>query len=283
MQICQDRNSGDITLHQHGFLSTLLKKYHLDELTKFPTTPMTESSTHTLNSQPADKKSYLSLVMSLMYLARFTRPDVHFAVSFLATKCSAPSEADYDHLIKVLQYLAGTQYEGIRYSSSIPFKPEIYADASHHLYPEGHGQQGMLITNGSAPVGHRSVKIRMITRSSSESELCSLEDASTYAVWYSTLLADLGEPTVNPITIYQDNKSTVLMAIQGPTFNRTKHLIGKRTFVRERIHNQDIVLKYMPTAEMTADILTKALPKAVFSHLKSKLYMVRSINLINKN
>jgi hypothetical protein len=101
----------------------------------------------------------------------------------------------------------------------------------------------MIITNGTAPVGFRSVKIKMITRSSSESELVALEDASTYGVWYRMLLEDLGVTVESPITITQDNQSAMVMAVQGATFRKTKHLIGKECFVRER----------EPTNEMIAD------------------------------
>jgi hypothetical protein len=229
---------------------------------------------HDEESPPADKTAYLSLVMSLMYLARFTRPEIHFATSYLATKCSSPTIEDEAKLNHVLKYLSGTQNEGIQYRSDIPFNPEISADASHHLYAEGHGQQGMVISNGSAPVAHRSVKIKLITRSSSESELCSLEDASTYAVWYCLLLEDLGVENVKPITIYQDNKSTIIMAIQGATFKRTKHLIGRQSYVRERIQNGDITLKYLSTTDMTADILTKPVSRAVLERLKEKLFVI---------
>jgi hypothetical protein len=275
MQIHQDKRSGNVILHQHGFINTLLTKHRCDRLTKFPSTPITEAILQESKiSSKTDKKEYLSLVMSLMYLARFTRPDIHFAVSFLATRCSAPTVADRAGLQRILRYLAGTQHEGIQFRSNVPFKPVIAADASHHLYPEGHGQQGLVISNGSAPVGHRSVKIKLMTRSSSESELCSLEDASTYAVWYCNLLEDLGFKDVRPITIFQDNKSTIIMAVQGATFRRTKHLIGKQTFIRERIDNGEVKLSYMPTKDMIADILTKALPAPTFDHLKTKLCMV---------
>ena len=96
--------------------------------------------------------------------------------------------SDWRKAMRILHYLAGTRDEGLFYSASEAFIPSISADASHHLYPEGHGQQGFFISNGSAPVRHRSTKINMITRSSSESELCGAEEDATYAVWYRLLL-----------------------------------------------------------------------------------------------
>ena len=181
--------------------------------------------------------------------------------------------SDWRKAIRILYYLAGTKHEGLVYSANAKFIPRIYADASHHLYPEGHGQQGFFITNGSAPVGQRSTKIKMITRSSSESELCGAEEGATYAVWYKLLLQGMGVPVPGPITLYQDNKSTIIMAVQGGTFQRTKHLIGRQSYIKERIEAGDIVLKFKSTKEMEADLLTKPLPRVVLNKLKSLLHM----------
>jgi hypothetical protein len=60
----------------------------------------------------------------------------------------------------------------------------------------------------------------MITRSSSEAELVVLEVASTFTGWYKNLLSDLGID-VGAIPIYQDNKSTIIMAAQGGNFQST--------------------------------------------------------------
>jgi hypothetical protein len=112
--------------------------------------------------------------MTLMYLARVTRPDILMPVSFLATKCNKPIEDELAKLMRVVRYLARTRTEGLVNDSKKKFISGI----------TGYGQHGMNISNGSAPVGCRSAKITMMTRSSSESELYSLEDASTYALWY---------------------------------------------------------------------------------------------------
>ena len=225
---------GDVTVNQSGYLSTLLQKYGSENLKKTPSSPaIVETFTEVdVDAEVCDQKKYLSLIMSLMFIARFTRPDVLFLVSFLATRCKSPFVSDWRKAIRILHYLAGTRNEGLVYSAITPFVPSISADASHHLYPEGHGQQGFFIFNGSAPVGHRSTKIKMITRSSSESELCGAEEGATYVVWYRLLLVGMGVPISGPIVLYQDNKSTIIMAEQGGSFQRTKHLIGRQSYIR---------------------------------------------------
>jgi hypothetical protein len=276
-----DKQTGSIKLSQKGMIKKILKEQGLEDLKKFPSTPASDTS-FLVNEEEddkvgTDKKKFLSLVMALMYLARFTRPDVLMPVSYLATKCSRPTLADSNKLSRIVRYLAGTIDEGLEFRSDIKFQPQIYADASHLLHPGGHGQEGIIITNGSAPVASRSVKIKLMTRSSSESELFALEEASTYAVWYKTLLGDLGI-TCQAIPIYQDNKSAIIMASQGPSFRRTKHLMGRETYVKERLTAGEIRLRYLPTKEMLADLLTKPLAKQPLNYLKRKLFIKRLLD-----
>ena len=73
-----------------------MQKYGCDKLKKAPTTPaIVESFTEVDDSEAYNATKYLSLIMSLMFIARFTRPDVLFLVSFLATRCKNPSVSDW--------------------------------------------------------------------------------------------------------------------------------------------------------------------------------------------
>ena len=71
-----------------------------------------------------------------------------------------------------------------------------------------------------------------------------------------------------PIEILQDNKSTIIMATQGCSFKRNKHLQARKFFVQERIEANDIALRYCKTTDMAADMMTKAINKATLNILK---------------
>jgi hypothetical protein len=127
-----------------------------------------------------------------------------------------------------------------------------------------------------------------------------LEEASTYGIWFQLLIHELqvtsvqrnnlrnrpstphtshttttttpttaAPPPPPPIPIYQDNKSTIIIATNGGNFKRTKHLLVKDSYLKERITEGDITLKYLSTDRMPADILTKATSSTILSkHLQ---------------
>jgi hypothetical protein len=183
-------------------------------------------------------------------------------VTYLATRSASPTVHDFSQLMRIVRYLAGTATVGLLFTST-DLIPRIYADASHNIHDDGRGQGGIAITLGSAPIFCRSFKIKSVTRSSSESELVALEDATTYVTWLHCLLHSMHINVTQPTIVYQDNQSTILIAQSGGNFKRTKHLICKESFIRERLENNDIVLKYLSTNQMPADILTKPTSKKV--------------------
>jgi hypothetical protein len=182
----------EILITQDKHIQELIKKYNFSNLRKYPKTPAgSDLFTDDNDSIPIDKSTYLSIIMSLMYIGRLTRPDILMPVSYLATKSSNPSAQDYSKALRVVKYLAGTPTKGLKYTKGRDMKAEIHADSSHAIHITGHGHGGIVITLGKCLISCRSFKLKSITRSSSESELVTLDDAVTYVIWLILLLADL--------------------------------------------------------------------------------------------
>ena len=258
LNISKKNNCLHITQDKH--IKELVEKYEYDNLLKYPKTP---TAADFLSEDPdsplVDKSKYLSLIMSLMYIGRLTRPDILMPVSYLATKSSSPTFDDYCKALRIVKYLAGTSRVAVVYTNGRALVPALHVDASHILHQSGHGHGGLVLTLGFAVVYSRSFKLQTITRSSSESELVALDDSLTYAVWYRDLLEDLGYPLSDPIVTYQDNKSTIIMASMGGTFKRSKHIQCKYGYIQEQIRNKKVILQYIPSEKMCADMLTKPL------------------------
>ena len=72
--------------------------------------------------------------------------------------------------------------------------------------------------------------------------------------------------------LMQDNMSTIKLAEKGrSTSDRTRHIKIRYYFVNQFLENGEMKVKYCPTDEMIADILTKPLQGEKFRSLAMKL------------
>jgi hypothetical protein len=256
------KGADGIRVHQRGYIETLCDKFSIspDSTSSSPTGSnfLQENS----KDVTVNVTKYLGLVMSLMYLARFTRPDVLMAVTFLATKSSNPTQGDYNKAMKVLSYVAGTKNRTLLFKAKADLTLKLYADAAHMLHKDTKGHGGILGTLGSAPIFAKSFKFKLATRSSTESEMVALEETVTFALWLTILLRDFDIKSQLPITIYQDNLSTIAIVMSGGSFNRSKHMLTKYTFVKQYVDLGEIELVHCRTQIMAADMLTKPLTGA---------------------
>ena len=224
-----------------------------------------------------EKNQFLSIVMSLMYLSRFTRPDIAFAVSILSTKCAKPTRNDLKQAIKVLKYIAVNPDYAIVYKLTPQRAIEIYADASHGIHPTGHGHGCIIVKIGNGMTFIRSYKLKMITLSSTESEWVVLCDAAQLARWLRELLVEIGISMTEPIIVKQDNTSAIYLSENGPTQARTRHLLIKRNFAREAIIDAIIKCVYCSTSVMHADLGTKILSlRSILKYLEGLGMMIPS-------
>ena len=83
-----------------------------------------------------------------------------------------------------------------------------------------------------------------------------------------------------PPILWCDNVSALALTSNLVFHAKTKHIEVDYHFVREKVLNRDILLKFISTHDQVADMFTKGLPSAEFLALKSKLLVVPTpINL----
>jgi hypothetical protein len=196
-----------IRVHQRGYIESMRDKF-LSAADSFPSSP---TGINFLEDNEKDedvnKTKFLGLIMSLMYLARFTRPDVLMPVTYLATKSAAPKQSDYNKGIRILAYIVGTKDRTLLFAAKANLTLLIYADAAHMLHKDTKGHGGIIGTLGSAPIFSKSFKFKLVTRSSTESEMVCLEEAVTLRSFYGTLTLALNYPSRCSKTICQPSES----------------------------------------------------------------------------
>ena len=80
-------------------------------------------------------------------------------------------------------------------------------------------------------------------------------------------MGDQGLDAFEPTVMFEDNQSAICLAKNPSNHSRAKHVDIKYHFIREAIEKKEIELRYCPTDEMVADVLTKGIPWQKFEQL----------------
>ena len=86
--------------------------------------------------------------------------------------------------------------------------------------------------------------------------------------------------------IFQDNESTIRMAMEGHgDFKRTKMINPRFYFITEKIANNEVRLQYLPSELLRADVFTKHLHGPAFQSMMDKIMgpLVNNTPTLTKN
>jgi hypothetical protein len=277
LSIERNRTEKYIIVSQRKYFEDIIKKYK-DHITRSRSTPMdlnySSTSVSGADSTPCNKTEYLSLIMLLMYIARFTMPNILFSTVYLATKCDNPTTGDLKAAYKIVSYMYYTgPYAYKFYGNNISV--HVYVDASHGIHNDGHGHTGIAITLGSAPIMIRSVKQKLVALHSTDAEIIGVTEALTYVIWIRLLLSELRYELDGPTPIYQDNQSAMILYNGGGNFKRSKHMLTKTSYIKDLIQNKIVDFQYLESTLMLADPLTKPVPSTQMNYVLSKLNIIK--------
>lgn len=100
---------------------------------------------------------------------------------------------------------------------------------------------------------------------------------SCEAIWLRKLLVNLFRRKKEETSILCDNHSCIKL-FENPVFHdRSKHIDIRCHFVKEYVQQGAGHLRYTPTGEQVANILTKALGRTKFVYFWEKMGMVKNL------
>ncbi|KAH8241720.1 hypothetical protein KR032_007137 [Drosophila birchii] len=193
-----------------------------------------------------------------MYLAVCTRPDLAHAVSLLSQFNSNFNQQHWTAAKRVLRYLKLSENIGLTFKKTGK-NLFGYADADWGSnIDDRRSYTGFAFMFANAAVSWESRKQRTVALSTTEAEYMAISDAAKEAVNLKLFLKEtLG--TQDVVVIFNDNQGAGELT-RNPVFhNRTKHVDIRHHFIRELVENNEVVVKYIPTDKMRADVLTKGL------------------------
>jgi len=126
-------------------------------------------------------------------------------------------------------------------------------------------------------VSWRSKKQTCVALSMAEVEYMALASAVQEAIWMKQLVTALKNGPTGEMVILEDNQSAICMAKNSQCHGRAKHIDIKYHFIREHVKTGLVELKYCPTEDMIADMLTKGLPQDKFVKLRQLAGVSQSV------
>jgi Reverse transcriptase (RNA-dependent DNA polymerase) len=262
---------GRIKLSQSRYIDRMLERFNMTSCNGIQL-PL-KDDLHASDQDPLtseEQKDYQSLVGALNWAAVVTRPDISYTLSRLSKFLSKPAKSHKEAAKRTLRYLAGTKNYGLIYGIN-PADAELfgYTDSNFAADTENRrSTSGFLFMLNGACIHWQSKQQSLVARSTHEAEYVGMATASYEISYLRKLLADISHTPIHdlePTLLYGDNMGAIATAtnIDGDKTARSRHIDIRYHITREALANGTLRLEYIRTTEMTADILTKALPVEV--------------------
>jgi len=228
-----------ILLTQQKYASDLLKRVNMVNC-KPVSTPL--SSSEKLSAfqgealGPKDATQYRSIVGALQYLT-LTRPDLSFAVN------------------KVCQYLHTPTTSNWTTCCVSAFSDADWAGCLDDRRSTG----GFAVFLGSNLISWSARKQATVSRLSIEAKYKSMANATAEIMWVQTLLRELGVKSPKAAQLWCDNIGATYLSANPVLHARTKHTEVDFHFVRERVAQGLLDVRFVSTKDQLTDGFTKAL------------------------
>lgn len=235
------------------------------------------SSSDQLSQEDGDPLSaeeathYRSIVGGLQYLT-ITRPDISFAVNKVCQFLQGPSSVHWMAVKRILRHIRDTTSLGLVLTGSSSkllsacFDADWAGDADDRRSTGGHA-----IFFGGNLIAWSARKQATVSRSSTESEYKSLSNATAELVWVESLLCELGLMTDRAPVLWCDNLGATYLSANPMFHARTKYIEVDFHFVRERVAQKRLQIKFISSKDQVADVFTKPLPTHPFVRCRCNL------------
>jgi Reverse transcriptase (RNA-dependent DNA polymerase)/gag-polypeptide of LTR copia-type/GAG-pre-integrase domain/Integrase core domain len=269
IEIERKRDIRTIHISQTQYIKTIVARYGLADSkpSKTPLNPsilLTKADSPTTAAEIEEMKRipYQSAVGAISFAMQGTRPDIAFAVNKLSQYSSNPGPNHWMALKTLIRYLSGTQNYKLTYNAKGDSTLFGYCDSDYASCVDSRRSvTGYVFFLCGGAISWQSRKQPTVASSSVEAEYMACAHATKEAIWWRTLLSNLGKKIPNATTIYTDSQGAIALA-KNPTHHpKTKHIDVQYHFIRETIARKVIHLDYMPTTDMVADVLTKSLER----------------------
>ena len=221
-----------------------------------------------------DATKYRSLVGALQYLT-LTRPDIGFAVNKVCQFLHAPSTAHFSVVKRILRFVRGTWNSGMKIVRSDSTLVSAFSDVDWAgCVDDRRSTGGFAVFLGPNLVSWSARKQPTVSRSSTEAEYKSLANATAEMMWIQRLLTELGISHSPVAWLWCDNIGAKYLSANPVFHARTKHIEIDFHFVRERVAQKPLDIRFINTSDQVADGFTKPISAAKLREFRFNLNLV---------
>ncbi|KAJ8715602.1 hypothetical protein PYW07_010084 [Mythimna separata] len=265
-RVSQNATRDQIHIDQTTYIKKILQRFNMTDCN--PVNSPCDLSSKLISTGEQDNivsnVPYQEAIGSLLYLSQGTRPDICFIVNKLSSFNNKPEIQHWLAVKRVLRYIKGTMDCKLTFNQNKEEKRAFgYCDSDWASDINCRRScSGYIFLFQGAAISWCSKRQSTVALSTMEAEYMALATATQEAMWLRHLGSELNwkttvEPAVVPTIIYCDNQSAIKFAGTNSYCARSKHIDIRYHFLRERVAENEIELRYVGTQDMVADVLTK--------------------------
>ncbi|OWZ14944.1 hypothetical protein PHMEG_00011504 [Phytophthora megakarya] len=228
------------------------------------------------NPERPTVQTFQSLVGSLLWIARCTRPDIAFAAHRVTRRTHAPRVNDWRLAKKIARYLKGTIATKFAMSATDgnlnkdKVRVEAYSNGDYagDRVDRKSVTGGVLLVSGMV-VGWLCKKQDSVVLSTMEAEFVAASQVTAEMLGIAELLGEIGLKVEMPYKLHVDNQATIKQIQGEDTSGRAKHIDVTFKFDMDLSREKALEINYCESKAMRADILTKTLPAPRLEELRS--------------
>ncbi|EGD74758.1 hypothetical protein PTSG_12519 [Salpingoeca rosetta] len=286
IKVQHDRKARTVTMSQEHYLRSVLETFGMADC-KPVGTPLCTGYV----DKPADKEEPLpdvpfrELLGSLLYAATMTRPDISAAVSILSRRMQHFGMDHWKAAKHLLRYIKGTLSYTIKYAATGDTSNGSTADGVLSAYSDAsfasdvdtrRSRTGFVVFCSTGPVSWNSKLQATVATASADAEYMALAATAQELMFLRQLQEELtGAVLCEPTLVHTDNQPAQRVAEHAAS--RMRHILVKYHYIRECVDTKRIVLSYLATEHMIADLLTKILPRPKTAQFCTMLFDQRPL------
>jgi hypothetical protein len=264
------RTADGFQLFQRNLIDLLLEQHWDTGITANTPLPPNYNATTDPDGSTAESGQYLLVIGILSYLVVGTRPDICFAVNFLARFAARPGPLHWKGVKHLINYVAGTRNLKLNLfprTDSTPLK--TFADASWGG-EFARSTYGVFITFLNFPILRILRRQLSVAASTCHAEYMALGTATRQTLWVRHLLRDvLRKDFVGHL--FCNNQSAVRVATDDSSNKRTRHTDRDFYITNESLFQKKTTLTWVPTKDQLADVFTKPLGNELFVRMREQI------------